>query len=248
MKKSLREQLVKQWLNTFMWSRYLANQNGDECSLIVRHHQGFDSEELTTDCFDLNFSLLKILREVLQTTSPPVFCAFFALEEDLPRKVQQRTKLYQTFKNANDNQLASICPLFGGCLFQPRQQDSIIRYLSQTSDPLVTNSETVVFSKFVEMYWIAAWQHATKTPLLTPSVFGLNPELVDILRFTTSQRILQFIHCHLDTQFIIKMNESVLYAASESPLNPTLRLFQVLNLIQSRTEAHRLELKEEDNV
>ena len=66
MRKTLREQLIKQSLNGYMWSRYLVASVSQECPLIIGHHNGLDMDDLTTDCFDLNLSLLVELRDALK--------------------------------------------------------------------------------------------------------------------------------------------------------------------------------------
>lgn len=240
MKKSLREQFIKQSLNSYMWSRYLVEETTGECPLVVNHHNGLDMEDLTTGCFDLNLSLLKELRNALQSASPAHFEAIFGVRGTLPRVIQKRTKLFVKLKSASDKDLSAIAPLYGGCLFRPRELDDVKRFLEKVDDAPLTVTRPGRFFGFIATFWMAAWMHANKAPVLTGMVFGLDQDLVETLRYTSSRKICRLIQSDQPFQFEIKMSEPLLLLSNAENRNPTLRLFQIANLLQHRSHEELL--------
>ena len=244
MRKTLREQLIKQSLNGYMWSRYLVAEVTETCPLIVKHHNGLDMDELTTDCFDLNLSLLKALRDALNEkgASPQAFDQFFGLEREIPRTFHQRTKLYLTFREASDGDLATMAPIFGGSLFRPLEQDRIQTFLEVRTE--TTSREHQLFTGFIETFWLSAWLHAKKTPQLTPMTLGIEPSLVERLQLASVSQILELVHSNLPFRFSIKMSEPLIMSSRTATRNSTLRLLQIANLLQNRPREELLGFKD----
>ena len=244
MRKTLREQLIKQSLNSYMWSRYLVCGLSDECPLIVEHHNGLDMDELTTDCFDLNLSLLKELREALKGkgASPQAFDEFFGLAWDIPRSFHQRTKLYSIIRHASDSDLAAMSPLFGGCLFRPLDQEILQAFLEGRTENVPANQR--IFKGFIETFWLSAWLHAKKTPQLTTLTLGIEPSLVERLQLASASQMLQLVQSNLPFRFSIKMSEPLIMSSKTEARNATLRLFQIANLLQNRSREELLGFKD----
>ena len=244
MRKTLREQLIKQSLNGYMWSRYLVASVSQECPLIVGHHNGLDMDDLTTDFFDLNLSLLKALRDALKGkgASPQAFDQFFGLEGEFPRSFHQRTKLFVTFRDASDSDLATIAPIFGGSLFRPIEQDRIQTFLEVRTE--TTSPDRQIFKGFIETFWLSAWLHAKKTPQLTSMTLGIEPALVERLQLASAHQMLQLVRSDLPFRFSIKMSEPLIMSSKTNTRNSTLRLLQIANLLQNRTREELLGFKD----
>lgn len=237
MKQSLRENTVKQSLNAFAWARYCHALKHDEAPLIIKHHNGVDSDNLTLDSFDLNLSLLKELRTALQEDCTPAeFDELFDFEGNFPRKVTKRTEIYKQIKFASDEDLATMAPIFGGCLFKPKNQESIVELLNEKR-PVKSNNR---FLGFLEVFWLSAWQHSRETPLLTSMIFGLDQKTVDVLKTCNVTSILQMLRSDFHFRFSIELNEALFLEAHRFPRDPVIKLLQISNKLQTKIEMKTL--------
>lgn len=244
MKKSIRERFVKQSLNSFMWSRYLAVRVNNDCPFIIKHHNGIDDDDLTTNVFDLNLSLLKALRSALKSATPADFDDFFGLNRHYPRKIHRPTELYRTLKNASDEELVAISPLFGGCLFKVGQQDCILEYLSFQQSEKKIPTQTSPFKAFVQLFWLSVWLHAHRTPILTSILFGLREDLVEVVRVSNAEKIWMLVNSSLNFQFSIEISENLILSAPTHPHEAVMKLLMTSSLLNHRVEPKALGFKE----
>lgn len=233
MKKTIPNQyaITSTWVN-YLDSVNLPEEQPQQIALILHN-----SQESNLSMFELNLSLLKLLRIGLNHCSRIDFFHYFSLSE---HEDEFRTlgDLREHIRKANDESLASLAPSFGGLLFKLQNQQKLLQTINEKPLQLHLEAQELPFYFFQSAFWTLAWHLSKQSTTEASMALDLSVEWTKKLENMTFFELFTLVHSHLRFQFSIEISPAVLALKETQMPGALTQIFLIERLLSSHLTAH----------